>query len=403
MYLRQFPAEFNQALSILQQIEANGYEAYFVGGSVRDFLLKRPIADVDIATSAFPAEIKQIFPRTIDTGIKHGTVTVMQDHTPYEVTTFRTESGYQDFRRPDHVTFVRSLRADLQRRDFTINALAVRADGLVIDEFSGLQDLKQHLIRAVGDPEARFHEDALRMMRAVRLSGQLAFQIDPETYQSLEEHAPLLAKIAVERIHNELIKLMLSNHWQLGWLIFVKSGLIRHTPFFDQLGSDLPLFDQMPTVPLPDEAAVWALLGLKLKLSPQTLRQLLQAWKTSNNVTHASVQTLACGQLLRSQQTLTANQLYQVDLTVIDRLQKIWLNLGWQANFAQLKRDYQALPIKNRQQLQLNGRVLMQNLDLHPSPLLGTILNEAEQAVVQGQVENSQKALLNWTKKRLQS
>lgn len=403
MYLRQFPAEFNQALSILQQIEANGYEAYFVGGSVRDFLLQRPIADVDIATSAFPAEIKQIFPRTIDTGIKHGTVTVMQAHTPYEVTTFRTESGYQDFRRPDHVTFVRSLRADLQRRDFTINALAVRADGLVIDEFSGLQDLKQRMIRAVGDPEARFHEDALRMMRAVRLSGQLAFQIDPKTYQSLEEHAPLLAKIAIERIHNEFIKLMLSDNWQLGWSIFVKSGLIKHTPFFNHLAVDLPLFAQSKTSPLPDEATVWALLGLQLKLSPQALRQLLRAWKTANKVTQASVQTLACGQLLQSQQTLTAKQLYQVNPIVLNRLQKIWENLGWQANFGQLKQDYQALPIKKRQQLQLNGRLLMQELALKPSPLLGIILNEAEQAVVSGQVENSQKALLNWTKKRLHS
>ena len=168
MYLTAFPNEFQRALPILQQIEAHGYEAYFVGGSVRDTLLGKAIADVDIATSAFPAEIKEIFPKTIDTGIKHGTVTVMQQGIGYEVTTFRTESGYQDFRRPDHVTFVRSLKKDLQRRDFTINALAVRADGLVIDEFDGLTDLANQTIRAVWNADERFHEDALRMMRAVR-------------------------------------------------------------------------------------------------------------------------------------------------------------------------------------------------------------------------------------------
>ncbi|MBW4947593.1 CCA tRNA nucleotidyltransferase, partial [Klebsiella pneumoniae] len=139
----------------------------------RDNLLGLPIHDVDIATSAYPAEIKQIFKRTVDTGIQHGTVMILDHGNGYEVTTFRTETGYQDFRRPDSVTFVRSLEEDLKRRDFTINALAMRADGEIIDLFDGIADLKAHKIRAVGVADERFHEDALRMMRAVRFESQL--------------------------------------------------------------------------------------------------------------------------------------------------------------------------------------------------------------------------------------
>ena len=146
MKIENLPSEFIDARKVLQVIEQNGFEAYFVGGSVRDTLLNLPIHDVDMATSAYPAEIKKIFKRTIDTGIEHGTVTVMFDHKGFEITTFRTESGYQDFRRPDKVTFIRSLKEDLKRRDFTINAFAMKENGEVIDLFNGMEDLQHHLI-----------------------------------------------------------------------------------------------------------------------------------------------------------------------------------------------------------------------------------------------------------------
>lgn len=138
MKIETLPAEFEPARPILSRIEEAGFEAYFVGGCVRDTILNLPIHDIDIATSAYPAEIKQIFSRTVDTGIEHGTVMILDHGTGYETTTFRTESGYQDFRRPDSVTFVRSLKEDLQRRDFTINALALKEDGTVVDLFDGL-------------------------------------------------------------------------------------------------------------------------------------------------------------------------------------------------------------------------------------------------------------------------
>ena len=178
MKIKKLPAIFEPARPVLQKIEEAGYEAYFVGGCVRDTILHDEIHDIDIATSAYPSEIKAIFNHTVDTGIEHGTVMILDHGTGYETTTFRTESGYQDYRRPDKVTFVRSLSEDLQRRDFTINALALREDGEVIDLFDGLEDLQKHLIKAVGNPNERFHEYYLRMMRAVRFASKIDFVID---------------------------------------------------------------------------------------------------------------------------------------------------------------------------------------------------------------------------------
>ena len=205
MIVEQIPSEFQQALPVLKTIQDNGFEAYFVGGSVRDTIMGLPIHDVDIATSAYPAEVKALFKKTVDTGIEHGTVMVIDHGEGYEVTTFRTESGYQDYRRPDKVTFVRSLADDLKRRDLTINALAMDMNGKIVDLFGGLDDLKNHLIRAVGVPAERYHEDALRMMRTVRFASKLDFAIDPTTEKAIAENAPLLAKIAVERIHEEWV------------------------------------------------------------------------------------------------------------------------------------------------------------------------------------------------------
>ena len=230
MIIEQLPTEFKEAEPVLAQIEAAGFEAYFVGGCVRDTILGQPLHDIDIATSAYPSEIKAIFSRTVDTGIEHGTVMILDHGKGYETTTFRTETGYQDFRRPDEVTFVRSLAEDLQRRDFTINALALKRTGEVIDLFDGLHDLTNRLIRAVGNPDERFHEDALRMMRAVRFASQLDFEIDPETIQGITDNAHLLSKIAVERIQVELEKLFVGTNPTKGLQVMMETDLYEYTP-----------------------------------------------------------------------------------------------------------------------------------------------------------------------------
>ena len=200
------------AEQILHRLEEKGFEAYVVGGCVRDSLLGREPHDWDITTSATPQQVKRIFQRTVDTGLKHGTVTVLLDREPYEVTTYRIDGEYLDGRHPSGVTFTRSLREDLQRRDFTINAMAYSDSRGLQDCFGGLEDLKKGLIRAVGDPEKRFGEDALRIMRAVRFAAQLGYDVEEETLRAMKALAPTLSRISAERIAAELEKLLVSPH-----------------------------------------------------------------------------------------------------------------------------------------------------------------------------------------------
>lgn len=195
---------------ILSKLGEAGYEAYIVGGCVRDALLEHEPNDWDITTSALPAQVKEIFKKTFDTGIQHGTVTVLLKEGQYEVTTYRIDGIYEDSRHPREVTFTSNLEEDLRRRDFTINAMAYHPEVGIVDPYDGLGDLEASVIRAVGNPDERFDEDALRIMRAVRFSAQLGFAIDPETALALKKFAPRLTEISNERIRDELVKLLVS-------------------------------------------------------------------------------------------------------------------------------------------------------------------------------------------------
>ena len=190
----------------------NGYEAYAVGGCVRDSILGRTPGDWDITTSALPMQVKALFRRTIDTGIQHGTVTVMLGKNGYEVTTYRIDGKYEDSRHPKSVEFTSNLVEDLKRRDFTINAMAYNDEHGIVDAFDGMGDLKRKIIRCVGKAHDRFDEDALRILRAVRFSAQLGFDIEDDTAKAAKELAPTLVKISRERIHTELNKLLLSGN-----------------------------------------------------------------------------------------------------------------------------------------------------------------------------------------------
>lgn len=202
----------NNVVSIINNLQMHGYEAYAVGGCVRDSILCREPEDWDITTSAKPEEIKALFSRTVDTGIEHGTVTVMIGKDGYEVTTYRIDGQYDDSRHPKEVTFTKNLEEDLKRRDFTINAMAYNDEVRLVDVFGGMKDLNHHLIRCVGDPTERFSEDALRILRAVRFSAQLACKIEPMTARAIEHLAPNLINISAERIQAELVKLLISDH-----------------------------------------------------------------------------------------------------------------------------------------------------------------------------------------------
>jgi tRNA nucleotidyltransferase (CCA-adding enzyme) len=203
----QIPQKVTQ---IIQQLEAAGFESYAVGGCIRDTLLSRTPDDWDITTSATPQQVKSIFPRTIDTGIQHGTVTVMISHEGFEVTTYRIDGEYEDSRHPKEVIFTPNLSEDLKRRDFTINAMAYNEKDGLVDLYGGIEDLNRKIIRCVGNPIERFTEDALRILRAIRFSAQLGFTIDEDTKNAITTLAPTLKNISAERIQAELTKLLTS-------------------------------------------------------------------------------------------------------------------------------------------------------------------------------------------------
>lgn len=197
---------------IISELNKNGYEGYVVGGCVRDYLMGIPPHDYDITTSALPQDVKSIFSHTVDTGIEHGTVTVIIDKTGYELTTYRIDGEYKDNRHPEQVIFTDKLAGDLSRRDFTVNAIAYNDQRGYIDMFGGIEDIKKCIIRGVGEPSKRFQEDALRMMRALRFSAQLNFAIEENTMKAVKENAQLIKNISVERIREEFFKLIMSDH-----------------------------------------------------------------------------------------------------------------------------------------------------------------------------------------------
>ncbi len=213
---------------ILKNINNHGYEAYVVGGAVRNYLLGKDIADFDVTTNALPDYIEKLFEKTIPTGKKFGTITVLHDNNSYEITTFRSDGVYSDGRRPDSVSFSKELKEDLKRRDFTINAMCMDYDENIIDYFGGKEDLKNGIIKCIGNPDERFNEDALRMIRAVRFMTQLRFTIDEETRLSIIKNSHFIKAISIERIHDELNKILLSEKPSRGIRMLVNTGLMDY-------------------------------------------------------------------------------------------------------------------------------------------------------------------------------
>ena len=210
------------ANEIIHSLQNNGYEAFLVGGCVRDSILGRPIHDYDITTSATPDEMMEIFKdkRIIETGLQHGTITIVIDGEPYEVTTYRIDGNYSDSRRPDKVTFTKSLKEDLKRRDFTINAMAYNDEAGLIDPFNGMEDIEHYKIRCVGRAEDRFSEDALRILRAIRFASQLGFVVEPDTDWNISKMYKNLEVISIERINSEFCKIAASSDFCVQMVLY---------------------------------------------------------------------------------------------------------------------------------------------------------------------------------------
>ena len=395
MIIKNLPIEFEEARPIMRAIEDAGFEAYFVGGSVRDTILGHVIHDVDIATSAYPEEIKKIFNHTVDTGIEHGTVMILDHGEGYETTTFRTESGYQDFRRPDEVTFVRSLKEDLKRRDFTINALAMRENGEVIDLFNGLDDLDNHIIRTVGEAYERFHEDALRMMRAVRFAGQLNFTIEQKTLLGITENAALLEKIAVERIRVELEKLCMGQYVQLGMKPFVTTKLYQYCPEMMTYHDALSRLSNTSIPELESDTEVWSFITYTLELNGSDCSHFLKAWKTSNQIIS---DVLAIHDVINAIMTNKLDEMviYQAGLERSLVAQKLSVFFEGKVAANVIKKIADELPIKSKSDLKVDGGKLIKQLGIKPGPLVGKLLDILENQVVRGILVNDEVTLIKF-------
>lgn len=273
--------------TVISVLENAGYEAFCVGGAVRDMLMGRTSpSDFDVTTNCLPEDIARLFPHNIPTGIKHGTVTVICDGMAIEVTTYRTEGGYSDARHPDKVEFVSNIRDDLSRRDFTVNAIAYNAKSGIFDPFLGLKDIESKTLRAVGEPEKRFEEDALRIMRLYRFASQLGFSPDSATEMGAKEKLHLLPKISAERIFCELSRLLCGEHIALAAPLFLSGGLeflgIKkcNTAFLSALPNELDIrFSAYALMSGSDAGAVLSALKAdnKLKNSVKTIISLHSA------------------------------------------------------------------------------------------------------------------------------
>lgn len=275
---------------IIRKIRERGFEAFAVGGCVRDTLLGRTPGDWDITTSAKPEEVKAIFGKTVDTGLQHGTVTIIKNRKGYEVTTYRIDGEYRDGRHPDSVEFTSSLLEDLKRRDFTINAMAYSHETGIVDAFDGMGDLEKKVIRCVGCPRDRFTEDALRILRAIRFAAQLGFSIEGETYGAIREIAPNLKNVSRERIQVELTKLLTSAHPE-------KIAMVEDTGISPYVTGDFPLvfqnerermaggssgpelFSCLASLP-PEKSMRWA--GFLRHMEPDMVRRILKGLKLDN-------------------------------------------------------------------------------------------------------------------------
>ncbi|HEM3488745.1 TPA: CCA tRNA nucleotidyltransferase [Streptococcus suis] len=397
MKLNNLPSEFQEALPILEKIKAAGYEAYFVGGSVRDAILGRPIHDVDIATSSYPQETKQIFSRTIDVGIEHGTVLVLEGKKEYEITTFRTEEEYVDFRRPSQVSFVRSLEEDLKRRDFTVNAFALDEEAQIVDLFDGMTDLESRTLRAVGIPAERFNEDALRIMRGFRFAATLDFEIEPTTFTAMVETAPLLEKISVERSFIEFDKLLMADFWRKGLRAMIDSKAYDFLPDLagksDELETMLTGLTEEFRFSTSEQA--WAMLFVCLGID--NIKSFLKKWKTSNDFQRSVVKLVEIYQL-RQAGPVTKQICFKYGKEFLYLVEELRQAQGLVTDFATIDRIDQSLTIHDKHEIVVNGGHLMKEFDLKPGPVLGELLKEVELQIVEGQLENEEQAIMTFVK-----
>ncbi len=373
------------AFEVIATLQRAGFEAYIVGGAVRDQLLGKDVHDVDVATSALPTEVQSLFTTTVDVGILHGTVIVVHPLAPIEVTTFRVEGTYEDHRRPSTVHFVRNLRDDLARRDFTVNAMALTKDHTIIDYFGGQADLAAKIVRAVGDAKERFSEDALRMLRAVRFVAQLNFTVDRQTKDAIQSCSADLAYVARERIKQEIDKI-----WQ-GEAITEAIRLMEAT-------------DLVKVLPGVWRAQTWR--GFKPKTVEEGWAYFLHYNRTQphiashyrlTNQEKRSVKQIHLAFDALVERGFTRLDYYRYDGNVLCSAVRIARHLQrTKLSEEDVLQNKARLPIQSRQALAVDGHDLQKWCNKKPGKWLQQALQEIERAVLYEEIDNTQQQIRSW-------
>ncbi len=362
---------------IIKKLKDNGYEAYIVGGYVRDYLLGIKSTDIDIATNAHPDVVASLFPKTILTGIKHGTVTVVIDKKQYEVTTFRADGDYLDKRRPDQVTYVSDLMTDVLRRDFTMNALALTIDEQIIDYVGGINDIRKKIIRTVGNPYERFNEDALRMLRVFRFVSQLGFAVEEETLKALKTHRALIKYISKERIIMEITKLVLGKYFHDAIILMVETKFYESIDFLSQ-GLDLILSTKYQPNDLTDFLTFLSVIG-----NYETIMNLPIANVIKKAITDVyqmySLEINEFSNPLLFRQGLSA-------CLLTNKLNHYLRNLPDKQE--ELKKQYEQLPIKRICDLAYKGSDLIIRYPERKGPWIGDMLDEICLKILLGELKN---------------
>lgn len=387
---------FLYALPVLEQLHKHGFEAYFVGGSVRDQLLNRAIGDIDIATSAKPNEVIELFPKTVDVGSEHGTVIVIYNNCQYEVTTFRSEAPYIDYRRPSSVSFIISIEKDLQRRDFTMNAIAMSANGKLIDPYDGRKAIRLKLIQSVGNPVERFTEDALRMMRALRFVSQLSFYLENETKIAICENAHLISNVSIERITIEFEKMLHGNSVSHAIQLLLETGLYEFLPGLRPYGLQIDKLKTKKLFLLQEREEIWSLLVYFIELN--NIDYFLKQWKHSNKLIKA-VKTIVDGLRVRIDNGWSKFLLYQLGLHNSISVERIYCALfdeHLERNAKFITQSYETLPIKTRNDLSVTGEDLLNWFTKKPGPWLAQSINMIERAIIHEKVRNDKKSIKEW-------
>lgn len=364
----------NDAKIVLRILQENGYEGYIVGGAVRDYLLKQPMNDIDLTTNAKPYQVLKMF-KGVETGAKYGTVTIQFKDNHFEVTTYRRESEYINNRHPGEVEFDATAEEDVQRRDFTMNGLLMDETGLIVDHVGGMNDIRSKVIRAIGHPEERFNEDALRMLRAFYFQSKLGFTIEDDTKEAIKNAKTLIKNVASERVLDEMLKIIqANNHLKVTFRTMVETGMHEMLP---GLKEGIEHFAEMSRMPMTDAffTTSFALYG-----------RVPSYWKFSNRHRH-KYQTVV--RLSKMTTDYGAKELYEYGLEICQAANRVNYNLGkTKLQSLTLAQKFEELPIRSELDLKFRARDILKLTNKKAGAWMNLLITEMVNEVLDGKMKN---------------